>query len=530
MKKLFYGGDIITMEDKNSKGADAEALLIEDGKILALGARSDLKAQLSDSDEEIDLQGRTLIPSFIDPHSHFIQFANMLKVIPLAGVKSIAEIKEKLIAYKKEKNLKDGDFLMGYGYDQNNLEEKRHPNKNDLDEISVTNPIIVAHISFHMGSLNSRGLEYFKYFKDTPDPEGGTIEKGADGEPTGYVEETAFMLVPGLKVKELSDLDDYFVQAQNIYAGYGITTVQEGLATKTEMDWYKKFAKEGKIKLDCIAYVDIANFPEELQQHRDYLEYHNRFKIGGYKIFLDGSPQGKTAWMSRPYENSGDYVGYPVYTNEQVAEYARQSVDEGVQFLAHANGDQASEQLIESFEKLDGRIDEVRALRPTMIHCQTLRKDQMPRMKKLGMIASIFIAHVYQWGEIHRVNFGEERGSNVSPARSAIDAGLSVNFHQDSPVLPPDMIKTIWTAVNRITIDGNVLGPHQKITPYEALEAVTINGAYAYFEEDIKGSLKAGKLADLVVLDKNPLKIDHAELKDIKVLETYKEGERIFKL
>ena len=215
---------------------------------------------------------------------------------------------------------------------------------------------------------------------------------------------------------------------------------------------------------------------------------------------------------------------------EKVQTYIRNAIESGVQILAHCNGDAASQQWIDSFENAMEQcgVSKEDDLRPVMIHCQTVRKDQLLRMKTIGMIPSMFVDHVYYWGDIHLRNLGEERAEAISPAKSAFEQGLCVNFHQDSPVVPPDMLHTVWCAVNRLTREGKILGEEERVNVCEALKAVTINGAYAYFEEDKKGSIAEGKLADLVILDRNPLKTPVSELKDIKVTETLKEGETVY--
>ena len=257
--------------------------------------------------------------------------------------------------------------------------------------------------------------------------------------------------------------------------------------------------------------------------------YQNRLKLGGYKIFLDGSPQGRTAWMSRPYAEDPAYCGYGIYSDEEVRGFLAAALLEGAQILAHCNGDAACEQLIRCYESALGETRRPSDIRPVMIHAQLVREDQLARMAKLGMIASFFTAHSWYWGDIHRENFGEERASFISPARAAEDAGVCCTFHQDTPVIPPNMMETVWCAVNRTAQSGRILGPGQRVTVEEALRAVTKNAAYQYFEEDRKGVIRQGMLADLTVLSENPLKTDPARLREIAVCETIREGETLYR-
>lgn len=272
--------------------------------------------------------------------------------------------------------------------------------------------------------------------------------------------------------------------------------------------------------------------PDDLYANKDYAKkYHNRLKINGYKLFLDGSPQAKTAWLTQPYEGEETYCGYPLYDDEKVKEWILRAVNDDVQLLTHCNGDAASDQLITNYELAlkESTNPNKNNLRPVMIHCQTVRNDQLDKMKELHMIPSIFVDHTYYWGDIHLKYLGKERGNRISPAKSAFDRGLVVNFHQDSPVIPPNMLQTIWSAVNRITRNGVSIGKEEGISVYDALKALTIHAAYVYSEEDEKGSIAPGKIADLVILDQNPLEIDPLKIRDINILETIKEGKTLYK-
>lgn len=517
---LFYNGDILTMNDTT-----CEAVLIENGKIKKIGNYDNLKKISNEHCIHYDLKGQCLMPSFIDAHSHLLQFANTLKFVSLSGTTSVKEIQERFVSYLKEHKKGEHEWLIGFGYDHNALEEHRHPIRQELDEISTTNPIIIAHASFHIGVLNTRALEEYNLKDDVKDPEGGSYGRDENGHLNGYMEEIAFMRGPAEHVMSLEDIDDYAYKAQKIYASYGITTAQEGFAHASEVSIYENLGKHDNMLLDVVAYVDIVNDKEVVRARKDLVTYSNHFRIGGYKLFLDGSPQGKTAWMSKPYEHSGEYCGYPTYENKDVDNYIQTALDDNKQLLVHCNGDAASQQMLDAFHHSRQKHTDTR---PVMVHCQTLRPDQLPQLKQIGMLPTFFVAHVYHWGDVHLVNFGKERAENISCTKSAIDEGLSITFHQDTPVIMSNMLESIWIATNRITKNGVVLGAHQCISVMEALKAVTIHAAYQYFEEDKKGSIEEGKLADLIILDKNPLHVDKMAIKDIQVLKTYKEGIVIF--
>ncbi|WP_040213047.1 amidohydrolase [Clostridium polynesiense] len=525
---LYYNGDIITMEKENY----AEAVLVKDGIIEKVGKRDEVFTYKNENTEIIDLQGKTLMPAFIDSHSHITSLANTLGIVALHDTKNFKDIVNKLRAFKEDKALKKGEWIIGFGYDHNFLEEKEHPTKEVLDMVSEDNPVMIAHASGHMGVMNSAALKEVGITSSTANPEGGLIGRiaGTD-EPNGYLEENAFIQKTGKVLKpSLEKMCGLMEEAQNIYFQYGITTAQDGLVRENEAAILKAVSEKKLLKIDVVGYVDLKNSKAIMEDSRKYLKnYVNRFKIGGYKIFLDGSPQGRTAWMSKPYEDAEDgYRGYPIYKDEEVEGFVETAINENIQLLTHCNGDAAADQLISSFKKTLNKTQSKENIRPVMIHAQTLRYDQLDEMKKLHMIPSYFVAHTYYWGDIHIKNLGKERAFKISPLRKSIEKGVIYTLHQDAPVVSPDMLHTVWCAVNRITKNGVEIGPDERVEPLEALKGVTINAAYQYFEEDTKGSIKEGKLADLIILDRNPLKVNPMEIKDIKVMETIKEGNTVY--
>ena len=232
--------------------------------------------------------------------------------------------------------------------------------------------------------------------------------------------------------------------------------------------------------------------------------------------------------MTAPYEGDAGYCGYPVYTDGELEKDIGLALDKKQQLLAHCNGDAAAEQYIARFEKVLNERKEKDLHRAVMVHAQLVRKDQLRRMAEIGMIPSFFVAHTYYWGDIHLKNFGLQRGSQISPVKDAVDYGMKYTFHQDTPVIPPDMMRTVWSAVNRRSKTGKIIGENQKISVLDALKAITIHGAYQYSEETEKGSIESNKLADFVVLDRNPLKVPEEELADIRVVMTIKENQIIY--
>lgn len=523
MKKIYFNGDFITLEAGN-----AEAILIEDRIIKKVGSQEEILSMQDEQTELIDLKGMTMMPSFIDAHSHFFAVANNFLQASLDGCISFKEIQEKLLMYKQENNIKEGEWILANGYDHNILKENKHITKLELDEVLPNNPVVIQHKSGHNGVFNSLGLELLEITNKTEAPVGGIIEK-KNGELTGYLEENAFIEnIKKVPMPGIEELVKSAKKAEKEYASYGITTAQEGMMTKELVPIYKKLVSDNLLDLDIIAFMDTKAMQEiEETFPNNIKKYENNFKIGGIKIFLDGSPQARTAWMRTSYIDDENYFGYGTMQDTEVENDIEEACKEELQILAHCNGDKAAEQYINCIAKVG---DKVKNIRPVLIHGQLLGVDQLKEVKELGIIPSFFIAHTYYWGDVHIKNFGLNRASKISPARSAKNNEIKFTFHQDSPVIEPNMFETIWCAVNRKTSSGKVLGEEERLDVIEAIKAVTINSAYQYFEEDIKGSIKEGKLANLIIVDNNPLKIDKDDIKNIQVLETIKEGRTIYKM
>lgn len=533
MQILYYGGDIITMKDKND---NPEAILIEDDKIKFVGKLKEAELLCKSDVKFNNLQGKTLMPAFIDPHSHISMMAQFSTFSDLSQCSCFDDIISTLKYYKENKNISNNEVLLGFGYDHNFLKENRHPDKFILDKVSKDIPIYIFHTSGHMGVANSKLLEIAGIDENTKDPKGGKFGRIINSKaPNGYIEESSAVnkvlekIFPKIKFDAKKQIKD----AENIYLKNGITTVQDGAATRENIEIFVSLAEKDLLKVDIVSYPLIQNDTKKfIEEYLEYdRKYKNHFKIGGWKLILDGSPQGKSAWLTKPYEDEEIYCGYPNMSSKDVEAYCFECIENNFQLLAHCNGDAASDQFINCYKSAFEKSNNVNKynLRPVMIHCQTVRNDQLDEMAKLKMIPSIFVAHTYYWGDIHLKNLGKERGNHISPSKSALERGLKINFHQDAPVVPPKVLHSVWCAVNRITKESKKIGDDESIDVFNALKAVTINCAYEYFEEDIKGTLEVNKLADMIILDKNPLKIDKMEIKDIKVLETIKEGEVVYK-
>lgn len=477
MKKIYINGDFVTLENDN-----IEALATENDKIIKTGSKAEILEVADANTEIIDLKGNTLMPSFIDAHSHIFALAKSLMQISIDGLTSIEEIKNCLDKYKKEN--RTNEWIIVNGYDNNILKNREHITKQELDEIFPDTPVIIENKSRHNGIANSEALEKLGITKTTADPEGGRIifDKG-------LLEENAFIdSLKKIPLPKIEEIMNAFKEAQETYASHGITMAQEGVITNELAKIYKLLADKHEIFLDIVAYMDYKNVDEIKKEYSEFInKYNNNFKIGGIKIFLDGSPQAKTAWLREAYINEPEYYGYRIMKDEDVEELLENSKESNLQILAHCNGDKAAEQYINAIKKVSG------LKRPVMIHAQLLGLDQLPDVKKYNIIPSFFISHIYYFGDIHIKNLGMKRAEHISPAGSSLKKNILFTFHQDTPVIEPDMFETIWCAVNRTTRDGKLLGEDEKISVLEAIKTVTINAAYQYGEEEIKGSLKSWK-------------------------------------
>ena len=521
---LYTGGTILTMTENER----AEALLTEGERILAVGKEEEVR-RLAKGAAEKDLEGNTLMPAFIDPHSHFSACANAMLQGTVEGARSFDEITEAVREYIRKNRIPAGRWVAVRDLDPEMLREGKAPDRSVLDRASAEHPILLQHKSGHVGVLSSLALKAAGIDGNTPDPAGGKIWK-ENGEPTGYLEENAFIpvmnLLPSPSEEELMNA---YEQAQRMYASYGIATVQEGMMPRQMIPLYKKLCGDKRLWLEVVGYPSAADGEEIFREMKEWEgDYRNGFRLGGYKIFLDGSPQSRTAWMRTPYEGGSD-CGYPVLTDQQVCGSVFRAAGEGRQILAHCNGDRAAQQYLDAVSLAAEAGLHPERIRPVMVHAQLLGTDQLPQLKRLGVIPSFFTAHVYHWGDAHIRNFGMERASRISPAASAGKAGLPYTFHQDAPVIRPDMLETVWCAAQRITRDGVRLGEEERVTVKEALKAVTVRAAYQYFEEDRKGTLEPGKQADMIILDRDPLRTDPERIRELRILETVKKGRTVYR-
>lgn len=532
---LFVNADIITVDDSRPA---AQALAIRNGRVLAVGSRDEVEAAAGQGAEVRDMQGKTIVPGLIDAHGHISLtalsngFANV-QPPPAGPISSIAQLQEVMKSWDQANP--EATWLMGWGYDDSLMAEGRHPSRYDLDAISTEKPIMLTHVSGHLMACNSKCLELAGITAESEDPPGGVYQRVGDSQtPNGVLEESAIYKVFGLlpaatQAQRLALLE----QAQAYYASHGITTVQDGASQLSNIADLQTLAANKKLFLDVVGFRVLSKGESIGEAFTVSSDYQDHYRIGGIKLVLDGSPQGKTAWLTEPYAHpphgqTKDYKGYPRLDDTEVNEFISESFSRGFPVLAHANGDAAADQLVNAVTLANEALGAADR-RPVMIHAQTVREDQIDQMQALGIVPSYFVAHTFYWGDWHRDSvFGAERASRISPLQSTVKRNMPYTTHNDTPIVPPDMMRLLWSGVNRVTRSGKLLGPDQRITPLEALKSMTINAAYQFFEENDKGSIEVGKLADLTVLSANPLKVDAMTIKDIRIEETIKEGKTVY--
>ncbi|WP_371656265.1 MULTISPECIES: amidohydrolase [unclassified Streptomyces] len=535
---IYFDGDIVTVDDARPT---AEAVAVKDGRIAAVGRLVDVLPLAGPDTETVDLGGRTLLPGFVDAHSHvsLIGFqagaANLLPP-PDGPVGDLAALRRELEAWAASESGGRWEWIVGFGYDDAQLAGREHPTRDDLDEVSRDRPVLVIHQSSHLGAVNSKGLELLGFDADSPDPEGGVIRRRPDStEPNGVLEESAFFHAWGWSSKDFDDEERIrlVLLGQRAMAAYGFTTAQDGrVMSLKDLEVLESAAARGLLDIDVVAYPDVSLAEHLKGTDVSVPEYRGRLRIGGVKVGLDGSPQGRTAWLTRPYLTPpGDdpkYRGYPAMTDAAVTEAVGGAYAKGWQVLAHVNGDAAIDQFIMALRQATTRHRPTDP-RPVAVHAQTAREDQLDAMKELGVIPSFFSMHTFYWGDWYRETvLGEERAARISPAASALRRGMVYTSHHDGPVALPSSLAILSSQVTRTTRSGHVLGEDQRVAPLDAVRATTLHAAHQYFEEATKGSIAVGKLADFVVLSANPLTVRPEEIKDIRVLRTIKEGRTVY--
>ena len=551
---LFSGGDILTM--RGPAPEYVESLAVKDGTILFVGARADARRHVGPETKTVDLGGRTLLPGFIDTHGHFVYFGKNLVDANLFGCTDVADLVTRMRA-QAERTPIDG-WIVGFGYQARALKEGRPPTSAELDRVSAERPVMVVDSSGHLGAANAAAFTAAGISGDTPDPTGGMFARGTDGTSLlGPMEETALNAVRSRRPPFTGKLAaEAITGAAEVWASHGQTTAMEaGLGLGNDdigivleaidrrllpIDLYLA-AKDSALDDTLAAAYGVASqynpqaggIVEKLRAARPDLDrrYVNRVRLGGVKFWLDGSLD--TAWFTQPYTQNppgktGAFAGYRQIPDDVLdAVFAKYWPTE-LQIHMHMNGDAAADQALAAIAKAVKQHG-MRDHRPVFVHATWLRLDQIEKMRQYGAIPSFLTAGIIPGGDAVVKLWGPERSAGAMASRTFLRAGLPFTYSHDAPVSPvPSILALVDAGVNRLSGSGQVVGPDERIPPYDALRAVTATAAYQLKEEKMKGTLEPGKLADLVILDRNPLKVEATAIKDIVVVETIKEGRTVF--
>lgn len=536
---IYHGGTIITIVDAQPT---AEAVSVQDGRILSVGSTEDVLKTRGPATKLVDLQGRTLLPGFVDAHGHVMggglqALAANILAPPDGDVKDIASLQQTMRDWiSGNRDVVDTvKLVIGFGYDNAQLAELRHPLREELDAISKELPIVLVHQSGHIISVNSKALDVGGITAETSNPPGGVIQRKEDGkEPNGVLEETAaFPLLLKLLGRIGPQGSAAFLRAgTELWASFGYTTAQDGRTMPGALKAMQAVAAAGELKIDVVSYPDVLVDRTSIQKEVS-TTYKNRFRVAGAKLTIDGSPQGFTAWRDRPYYKPvgsypPGYAGYAAASPEQVRDAIDWAFANDIQILTHSNGEAASDLLIASIDAAQ-RKHAGKDRRPVLIHGQFLREDQVDSLNRLGVIPSLFPMHTFYWGDWHREHtVGPKLADNISPTGWCVLRGMKFTSHHDAPVAFPNSMRVLDATVTRRSRSGDIIGPAQRVDVMTALKAMTIWPAWQHFEEKSKGSIEIGKLADFVILDTNPLAVDPETLDQIKITETIKEGVTVF--
>lgn len=534
---IYSGGTIITMD--GNRPQTVEAVVVHDGKIIFTGSAAEAKNRAGPDAQLHSLRGATMLPGFIDAHSHFalaMQAASGLDLTDpaLPPVTDIASLTKALRTYVAVHAVREGQWVIGWQYDQDKLAEHRHITRDEIDAVLPNHKVLLLHVSLHGLVANSAALKAAGIEDSSPVPPGGIMPHDCQGRLTGLLfEKASYLMLPHLPQPTEEQRLAALEIAQNHYFREGFTHAQEGATQLADMTFLTSNSARSKLKID-LAILPFHTGLDALLANRTikFGEYHGHVKLQGIKFVIDGSPQARTAFSTRAYalgspEGVHPWFAQPTMDESEFQAKAKQVYDRGWQIFVHANGDAAIDMAIRAFDTLGIKAADDR--RPVVIHSQFMRPEQIPAYVRIGVGPAFFTNHTYYWADTHLTNFNKKVVDFISPMRAAKDAGLVISNHSDHPVTPLDTRFQLWTSMARISKAGAVIGPAQRLDAYSAVQALTTGPAWQIFEEGRKGRIKAGLLADFVILDKNPLTTPVDDIRGINVLETIKEGESVWK-
>ena len=521
---------VVTMDDA---GRVAQALAVRGGKIVAVGTNNDIAACAGERTEVVDLNGKTVLPGLIDVHSHAMEWAKRILRKEIDGsyprVRVIAEIVEQVRLRVAE--AEPGEWIIGSSWDDAKLDERRYITRHDLDRVSPENPVYLEHISGHLAVANSVALKLAGITRETPDPDGGVIERDKAGEPTGIVKDTAMRLIAGLLPPDPPDLAMRAAKAVSEKAiEVGLTTIHDIWLSPADMRGYQQAYKRGwlQVRVQMVPGVAKVEDAEKLTQtglHTGFGDDH--LKLGAVKLFTDGGMGARTvAIYEPPVAGEPDNFGLLIWKTEELRKAHRMLTQSGWQIVTHAIGDRAIDQALDSYATVNEELG-LHEPRFRIAHGGISTPAIQKRLKALNVIVDGNPSFVY-WIGSWFLKYGPERVRWSYPGKSYFDNGIVAAAGSDVYVTPINPWWGIWAAVVRKElIGGEVLAPEERLTVQQALTLYTRNGAYSGFEEGAKGSLEPGKLADFIVVDRDVLTIPSDELKDVRVLKTFVGGELV---
>ena len=529
---LYRGGPIITMDGDAPR--TVEAVVTRGDRIAFAGTEKQARKAAGKDAAVRDLGGATLLPGFIDAHSHFTVATMSAGGIDIrekshAAVTDIAGVQAVIRDHLARNAPKPGGWTTVWQFDQETLAEKRYITRAELDAVAPDHPLVVLHVSLHGAVANSAALKAAGIDESTAPPSGGMILRDDAGKLNGILLEKAMFLMlakmpqPTTEQK-LAALD----AAQNAYFAEGYTHAQDGATLPPDVAFLTSAPVRERLQID-LALLPFSTGLDALLANPDlrFGSYQGHVKLQGIKFVLDGSVQGRTGFFTRDYQRGSPeghhpWHGEPILSEDEFIAQAAKVHARGWQLFVHANGDAAIDMAIKGFDALGIKAADNR--RPIVIHSQFQRRDQLADYVRIGVGPAYFSNHTWYWGDVHRTNFPAEVVDFISPLRSARAAGLTPSNHSDYSVTPLDTRFMLWTSMARVSPTGVVSGADERLNAYEALQALTTGPAWQIFEEDRKGRIKAGLLADFVILDKNPLTTPVDAIRDIKILETIKDG------
>ena len=519
---ILFNGNIITVNDFQPR---TEAIAISNNHILKLGSNSEIRRLATGITQSIDLEKKTVVPGFIDAHSHPGSSGRRHITDIDCGLSTIDEIKEAV--RKRAGKTPKGEWVFGFKYDDTKVKEKRYINRYDLDEAAPEHPVLINHRGGHTNFVNSMAFAAAKVSDDVQDPPGGHFDRDENGKLTGRILETAGDVFWAFRPEITNEIYLNGVQLiSEMLAKSGITSVHDAGGSPADLDAYQAAYRNGNLKTRIYCHIRDWAIDRMIAAGVRTGLGNEWVRVGPMKTAIDGSISERTARLSKPYIGSNNYTGLLTSTPGELYEVCRKAHEAGWQLGVHSNGDVGIAITLDVFERLHREMPRSDP-RFRLEHCTLINDELVNRIKAINAIPNPFSTYVYWHGEKMEY-YGEERLNNMFALRSFLDAGIKVTQTSDYPPGPYEPMMALQSSVTRTDYRGKLWGPKQKVTVEEAIKIGTLHGAYASYEEDLKGSLESGKLADLVVLEKDPTSVDPFSLMEIKIERTMTGGKWVY--